>query len=315
MIVTVTANPSTDRTVELPGPLERGGVNRAVRVTDQPGGKGVNVARVVRAAGLQTLAILPARADDPFIESLREVALPHRAVAATAPVRTNITVAEPDGTTTKINDGGTQLTASTAAALHAAILAAADSAQWLALCGSLPPGLPDDWYAGLVEAASTRGARVAVDTSGAPLAAVAGARPDLLKPNADELAELTGADGGAMERAAAHGDPSAAAQASRALADRTGGSVLTTLGGAGALLTTPAGIWFAEAVPIAVRSTVGAGDASLAGYLLAHVRGGDEEDLLRSAVAHGSAAASLPGTTPPTPDLLDESAIAVTRLS
>ncbi|EGD54023.1 1-phosphofructokinase family hexose kinase [Gordonia neofelifaecis] len=315
MIVTVTANPSTDRTVELPGRLERGEVHRAVRVVDQPGGKGINVSRVIRAAGLPTLAVLPSRADDPFIDRLRGVALPHQAVPVDGSVRTNITIAEPDGTTTKINDTGTVVSTTTAAELLAAIVARAESADWLALCGSLPPGLPDGWYAELLTATSELRCRVAVDTSGAPLAAVVDAAPDLLKPNAEELAELTGADPTAMEREAADGDPGGAVRASRALSDRTGGSVLTTLGGAGALLTTPAGVWFASAPRVAVRSTVGAGDASLAGLLIASLRGADEEGLLRSAVAHGSAAAALPGTTPPTPDLVDETGIAVTRLS
>ncbi|AUH69214.1 MULTISPECIES: 1-phosphofructokinase family hexose kinase [Gordonia] len=315
MIVTVTANPSTDRTIELAGPLRRGEVHRAARVVDQPGGKGINVARVVRAAGLPTLAVLPARADDPFIDSLRAVALPHQAVSADGTVRTNLTVAEPDGTTTKINDAGTAVSAEAAAALRTTIMARAEGADWLALCGSLPPGLPDDWYAQVLAATASLHCRVAVDTSGAPLAAVAAARPALLKPNSDELAELTGDDPAGMERSAAQGDPSVAAAASRTLADRTGGTVLTTLGAAGALLTTPDGIWFATAPAVAVRSTVGAGDASLAGYLIAHLRGADEAGLLRSAVAHGSAAAALPGTTPPTPDLLDEAGVSVSRLS
>ena len=118
-----------------------------------------------------------------------------------------------------------------------------------------------------------------------------------------------------LYRKAADGDPSIAADVARTVADRTGGSILTTLGGSGALLTTPDGTWYAEAPRITVRSTVGAGDASLAGYLIAHQRGASPEELLRSAVAHGSAAASLPGTTPPTPDLVDTVALAVTRLS
>ncbi|ALG84626.1 1-phosphofructokinase family hexose kinase [Gordonia phthalatica] len=315
MILTVTANPSTDRTIELPGTLERGGVHRAVRVIDQPGGKGVNVSRVVQAAGASTLAVLPARADDPYPASLTAVSLPHLAVAVDAPVRTNITIAEADGTTTKINEAGAALGEAAAAELRSVILARAETADWLSLCGSLPPGLPDTWYADLVRDLGDRRCRVAVDTSGAPLSAVATTDVDLLKPNAHELAEIAGGDGDAMEAAAAQGDPSSVADVARIVADRTGGSVLTTLGGSGALLTTPEGTWFATAPAVTVRSTVGAGDASLAGYLIAHLRLASAADLLRSAVAHGSAAASLPGTTPPTPDVLDEDGVTVTRLS
>lgn len=315
MILTVTANPSIDRTIELAGTLERGNVHRATRVIDQPGGKGVNVSRVVAAAGLRTVALLPARPDDPFLEKVTAVSLPHQPVPVDGFVRTNITIAEPDGTTTKINELGRSIDAHAAASLLSTILVRAESAEWLALCGSLPPGLGDDWYARLIGGMADRECRIAVDTSGAPLAAVVDGRPDLLKPNAHELAEIAGGDGAAMEAAAADGDPSLAADVARILADRTGGSILTTLGGSGALLTTPEGTWYAEAPKVVVRSTVGAGDASLAGYLIAHSRGARAEDLLRSAVEHGSAAASLPGTTPPTPDLVETVASTVTRLS
>lgn len=315
MIVTVTANPGTDRTVELAGPLERGGVHRAVQVIDQPGGKGVNVSRVVQAADEATIALFPARADDPYLESVAAVSLPHRAVPVDGPVRTNITIAEADGTTTKINETGSPLSESAAATLRSMILAGAETADWLALCGSLPPGLPDSWYADLIADLGVRHCRVAVDTSGTPLSAVAATDVDLLTPNAHELAEIAGGDGDALEASAAEGDPSAVAAIARVVADQTGGSVLTTLGASGALLTTPTGTWFATPPTITVRSTVGAGDASLAGYLIAHLRHASADDLLRSAVAHGSAAAALPGTTPPTPDLLDEAGVIVTRLS
>ena len=105
MIVTVTPNPSIDRTVTLPGTLTRGAVHRLSSVTDEPGGKGVNVARALGLAGLDTVAVLPAAADDPFLTSLRAAAVPFRAVAVPAPVRTNIAVTENDGTTTKLNGG------------------------------------------------------------------------------------------------------------------------------------------------------------------------------------------------------------------
>ena len=314
MIVTVTANPSVDRTIELPGPLERGEVLRAETARSQPGGKGINVARVVAEAGLPTLALLPAQAGDPLLGQLDRVHLPYRTVEADGPIRVNLTLAEPDGTTTKINEPGVHLTAGLVAQLTDLIAGAAAGADWVALCGSLPPGMPADWYATVAERLHALRLRVAVDTSGPPLGAVAGARPDLLKPNAFELAELTGGDGAHLEAAAADGDAAPTAAAATALAERTGGSVLTTLGASGALLTTPEGNWFARAPRVAVRSTVGAGDSSLAGYLIAQQRGDEPADCLRTAVAYGSAAAALPGTTPPTPARLDLAGVHVRPL-
>ncbi|WP_440713644.1 1-phosphofructokinase family hexose kinase [Gordonia sp. FQ] len=314
MIVTVTANPSVDRTLQLPGPLQRGEVQRVTSVRDQPGGKGINVARVIGEAGLDALALLPARAGDTLLGQLDEVALDYRCVSIDGQVRVNLTLAEPDGTTTKINDAGVALTEDGLAEFGALITGAAGAAEWVALCGSLPPGVPADWYATMAGRLHAAGRKVAVDTSGPPLAAVAGARPDLLKPNAFELAELTGDDGAAMEQAAQDGDPAPAARAAAELARRTGGAVLTTLGAGGALLTTAEGTWVARAPRIQVRSTVGAGDSSLAGYLIALHRGADPAERLRSAVAYGSAAAGLPGTTPPTPDLLDLAGVDVRPL-
>lgn len=314
MIVTVTANPSVDRTIELPGPLDRGEVQRAQTTRSQPGGKGINVARVVAQASLPALALLPARDGDPLLAQLDAVQLPYRTIDADGEVRTNLTLAEPDGTTTKINEPGTALSAGILARLTDLIAGAADGAGWVALCGSLPPGVPDDWYATVADRLHAIDVRVAVDTSGPPLGVVTGARPELLKPNAFELAELTGGDGAYLEAAAADGDLAPSSAAAAALAGRTGGSVLTTLGAAGALLTTAEGTWFAQAPRVAVRSTVGAGDSSLAGYLIADQRGDTPADRLRTAVAYGSAAAALPGTTPPGPGDLDLDGVRVRRL-
>ena len=85
------------------------------------------------------------------------------------------------------------------------------------------------------------------------------------------------------------------------LVDRGVDAVLATLGGAGAVLVTAEGAWHATPPPTTVVSTVGAGDSSLFGYLLGDLRGAGPADRLRLAVAYGSAAAGLPGTTIPTP--------------
>lgn len=314
MILTVTANPSIDRTVELDAPLAHGAVQRAVATREEAGGKGVNVARVIATAGGDTVALLPAHRGDPLLALLDDVALPYRAVHVEANVRTNVTIVDPDGTTTKINAAGAPIDDATNAELTALVTELASDTGWVALCGSLPPGLPDDWYARLVVSLTGGGARIAVDTSGGPLRAVAQPGVALLKPNADELAELVGGHGHAIEAAAAAGDFGPAAAASHRLAARTGGAVLTTLGAAGALLTTGARSWSATPPPITPRSTVGAGDASLAGYLLAEVDGAGPPERLRRAVAYGSAAAALPGTQPPRPDQLDLADIRITEI-
>jgi 1-phosphofructokinase len=135
------------------------------------------------------------------------------------------------------------------------------------------------------------------------------ARPDLLKPNTEELCMITGDDPAAVE-----GDPAAAAQAARRLVDAGAGAVLVTLGGSGAVLVTADGAWLAGAPRIEVASTVGAGDSSLFGYVLGDLRGDAPADRLRLAVAYGSAAASLPGTTIPSPDQVSADLVAAAPL-
>ena len=299
-VVTLTANPGLDRTLELPGPVQRGGVMRLAPSSTEPGGKGVNVSRAVAAADADVVTVLPAADDDPLVRALRVLGLPLATVPVSAPVRTNYTLAEPDGTTTKLNEPGVPLDADTRAALAAELHRSADGAAWVALSGSLPPGTPVDWYATLVAALADTGARVAVDTSEGPLAALLaagpGAAPDLLKPNAEELAQLAG-----VEEAAVLADPEVALAAVRTLHERGVAEVLLTLGADGALLSTAEGLWSAQPPRIAVRSTVGAGDCSLAGYLLASLAGLPPAERLRSAVAYGAASAALPGSAVPAP--------------
>ena len=319
MIVTLTANPGLDRLVPLSGPLERGGVVRSAAAVDEPGGKGVNVARVVAAGGRTAVAVLPGHPDDPLLLALRELRLapmPVRAVAVPSFARVNLTLAEPDGTTTKVNAPGAPLDPSVRAGLAEALQREAAGARWAVLSGSLPPGVSAGWYAELVAALRSTGARLAVDTSGAALLATAGpgadaaGLPDLLKPNAEELAELTGVDAGAALEA----DPAAAADAARTLVERGVAEVLVTLGGRGALLVTADGAWHAQHAPVTPVSTVGAGDSTLAGYLLADLDGADEAERLAVAVAHGTAAVQLPGSSLPTPQHLRRDLVASRRL-
>ena len=230
-----------------------------------------------------------------------------------APVRTNYTLTEPDGTTTKLNEPGAALDEPTRARAHRR---AARARRRRALGGALRLAARRaprrDWYAALVAALRDTGARIAVDTSEEPLRALLGAgpgaAPDLLKPNAEELAQLAG-----VPEADVLADPDAALAAVRSLHDRGVGAVLLTLGADGALLSTAdGGCWSARPPRITVRSTVGAGDCSLAGYLLADLAGAPPAERLRTAVAYGSASASLPGSAVPTPAQVDGSAVRVT---
>ncbi|WP_158168162.1 1-phosphofructokinase family hexose kinase [Mycolicibacterium smegmatis] len=318
MIVTVTLNPSLDRTVTLTAPLTRGAVQRVDSVTVEAGGKGINVAKALTSAGVDALALLPAATDDPLLTALRCADVPFAAVPIAEPVRTNIAITENDGTTTKLNERGATLDAAALDAITRCVVDEAQHAAWVVLSGSLPPGVPPQWYADVVAKLAPLPCRVAVDTSDAPLAALASklstASPELMKPNVEELASISGVAEADLETTVAEGDLSLVVAAAGKLVERGVGAVLATLGAAGAVLVDGTGAWFAAPPPITARSTVGAGDASLAGYLRAEVGGAEPSQRLRMAVAYGGAAAALPGSALPVPAQLDLDAVRVTDL-
>ncbi|MDF2992651.1 MAG: 1-phosphofructokinase [Microbacterium sp.] len=311
MIVTLTANPSADRAVVLSAALAPGEVQRALSSREDAGGKGVNVARVVTAAGAPARAVVPVNAHDPYRMLLEDTGIALDLVEVSGRTRANLTITDPAGETTKLNLPGAELSTAEAEALVDGVVAASEGATWLVLAGSLPPGVPVSFYADLIRAVRERwgsaAPRIAVDASGAALAAVvATACPDLIKPNHEELAELVGED--------AASDVDVIAEASRraaTLVPERVASALVTLGADGALVFTADGAWRGRAPKIQVASTVGAGDSSLAGYLLADLEGASAPDRLARSIAYGAAAATLPGTQAPTPADLPAGTITV----
>ena len=308
MIVTLTPNPSVDRTIELVS-LVRGAVNRATGGRVDAGGKGVNVSRALAGHGLKTTAVVPIGGPDGHVlaELLAGSGVDVRRVPVAGGVRVNITVAEPDGTTTKLNEPGPTLTAAEVAELSAAVLDVATPGSWVVCCGSLPGGVDPGFYAGLVAPLHAHGVQVAVDTSGPALAAALSAEgtaalPDLVKPNREELEEAVGHPLHTL------GDVVGAA---RELRSRGVGVVLVSLGRDGAVLVGGGEAVHGSSQVARPLSTVGAGDAFLAGFLSQLPEGGPPiADLpperqvaaLAEALRWGGAATGLPGSRMPGPD-------------
>ena len=299
MILTLTANPSLDRTIELGSPLAHGAVQRAVGAVQDPGGKGVNISRALHTSQVPTVAVVPGEATDPVLTALAASGVQFANLPTGEPIRSNITVVDPDGTTTKLNAPGTEFTPELRDALDALVIAQSENADWVVLAGSLP--------------ASGYEGKIAVDTSEAPLiATVAGQiKPTLIKPNSEELAQLTGAENWEELESS----PELTARTARTLVNDGIPYVLATLGGSGAVLVTAEGAWHAQHEPVKVRSTVGAGDSSLSGFLFAYERGESPQQCLVQAVAHGSAAASLPGTQMPSAAMTTPEKVTLRQLS
>jgi len=298
VIVTLTLNPSLDRAVEVER-LVPGAVLRATPARLDPGGKGVNISRALLAAGTPSRAVLPVGGPEgeQLVRLLRDEGVDVVAVPIAGGTRSNITLAEPDGTITKINEPGPTLTADDLDAVAEAILAATGTADWLAACGSLPPGVTDDYYARLCRRLVSAGTQVAVDTSGPALLAAVAAGPTVVKPNREELAEAVGTPLDSV------GEAVEAAQLLRAKGAR---DVLVSLGSDGALLVSEYGVVSGEAPVAEPRSTVGAGDALLAGYLAAGAYG---PEALAEGLAWAAAAVALPGSRMPAPAQIDRTAV------
>jgi len=302
MIVTVTPNPSIDRAFDLDS-LELGGVNRALAVHVDAGGKGINIARALANNRIASTAVFPSGGRDGrlLVETLSAQGVLVHPVPMTGAVRSNITLVEHSGNTTKINAPGPTLSpAESDALLGAADTLIARGASWLVGAGSLPAGAPEDFYLQLAGIARHHGVPFALDSSGPALAAAVGdGGLTVIKPNEHELGELLGVElstvGEVVE--GAH----------RLLANGID-SVLVSLGANGALLVNSENTWWAGGPALVPLSTVGAGDTTLAGFLSA---GGDPPESLRTAVAWGRAAVMLPGSAALSPHHVDVSAVRV----
>ncbi|CAL9460044.1 Tagatose-6-phosphate kinase [Streptomyces sp. enrichment culture] len=256
MILTVTLNTALDVTYRVRG-LRPHASHRVREVTERPGGKGLNVARVLAALGHEvTVTGFAGGATGREVRE-RLAAVPGIADALVpvsgATRRTIAVVDEHTGDTTQLNEPGPMITPAEWNAFQEAYEGLLAGARAVALCGSLPPGVPVGAYAGLIRTARAAGVPVLLDTGGEPLRRGVAARPDLIKPNAGELAELTGSH-----------EPLRAAQDARRRGAR---SVVASLGADGLLATTPEGRWRA-APPTPVRGNpAGAGDSAVAGLL------------------------------------------------
>ena len=280
MIVTVTPNPSIDRTIRLDR-LVLGGLNRAHSAISEAAGKGINVSCALATEGIETVAVVPLAALSAvqYLGLLADV-VPVSAVPIAGAMRVNVSIVESDGRLTKVNEPGPPLSAADADAIVNAA-AAASRSGWIVGCGSLPPGAPRDFYARLAKLATAE-RRIAVDSSGDALAAAIEADVALVKPNRQELEDLTQRSLGTLGQVV---------DAAREMVAR-GPAALVSLGADGALYVDAEGAIHAEARLADAANPVGAGDALLAGFLAAGAR----REALPVAVAWAVAAVRSPGT-------------------
>ncbi|AWW38929.1 MULTISPECIES: 1-phosphofructokinase family hexose kinase [Streptomyces] len=256
MILTVTLNTALDITYRVRS-LRPHATHRVSEVTERPGGKGVNVARVLAALGhpVTVTGFAGGGTGRAVRDALGAVPGVVDALVPTGGTtrRTVAVVDERSGDTTQLNEPGPTIAPAEWAAFLAAFEDLLPAAAAVALCGSLPPGVPVGAYAGLIRTARAAGVPVLLDTSGEPLRRGLAARPDLIKPNAEELAELTGSH-----------EPTRATQDARR---RGAHAVVASLGAQGLLAVTPEGHWRATPPARVHGNPTGAGDSVAAGLL------------------------------------------------
>lgn len=292
MFYTVTLNPALDIFIDAPG-FRPGTVNAATGFCRVSGGKGLNVARILKSLGAPctALGIACGTAGDSLLLGLSEMGIPADFVRAGGETRTNIKITDPNtGITTDINQPGPQIPKSALDELFSRLLGRVCAGDTVALCGSLPKGVPEGIYADWIKELKTLGAAVALDASKNALLRGISARPGIIKPNLAELCELLGREIKTAKEALAQ---------CQKIADSGVGLVALSLGAAGALFVRSDESVFVPAVRTEVRSTTGAGDSMLAALAFALDRGDGLIDAAAFAVAVSAARVSTePGKTP-----------------
>ena len=299
MIITVTLNPALDKTVEIPD-FSLDAVNRITAMRTDPGGKGLNVSKVIaKLGGTSTVVgVLGGTTGRRIADAMDALGIACQFTFVDGETRTNLKVIDPARhTNTDLNEPGLTVDQETLDHMRDALVAAIRPGDIVVLSGSLPKGAPADTYGSWTAACRTAGARVFLDADGEPLAHGLAAKPYVAKPNNHELSRLTGR---ALETA---DDLLAAART--LIADGVE-RVVVSMGGDGALFVSANRAYRAEGLRVPVGSTVGAGDSMVAALAYAAEQGMADADTVRLAVATSAANVMCSGSQAAERSAVDE---------
>ena len=290
MIYTVTLNPALDKTVEIPS-LTVDAVNRITSMRTDPGGKGINVSKVIQKLGGASVAagILGGDTGRAILSALTEMGLTTLFHFVEGETRTNMKIIDPDNhTNTDINEPGVTVSEEILEKLLEELLAKVTKEDIVVISGSMPKGSPKDTYYTWTKAFREKGTKVILDADGDLLKAGLKASPYLIKPNNHELGALTGR---ALET------PEEVAETAAELMKEYGiGKVVVSMGGDGAVYVTKDKTIYAVGLKVPVGSTVGAGDSVVAALAVSEEEGKTLEETVRLSTAVGAANVMCSGT-------------------
>lgn len=302
MLLVTCLNPALDITHHVPA-VDWAGVNRPTAVFARPGGKGTNVARVLRSFGMSVLLTgFAGGTTGTAVETeLGRLGVPTAFTPVAGETRRTFTVVDstvvdgnPGGVQVRValfNEPGPEVSEAEFTRFRRDYDTVLTNASVVVLSGSLPPGVAPDGYARLIEAANSAGVPAVLDTSGEALRAGVAAGPAIVKPNLDELGALVGSR---LRTPAGETDLAAVTAAAAALRADGAGSVVVSLGPDGLLAVTGDGCWRALAPVISAGNATGAGDAVTAALAHGVILGQRWPERLRHAAALGAAAVAAP---------------------
>jgi len=290
MIYTVTLNPALDKTVEIPS-LAVDSVNRITAMRTDPGGKGINVSKVIQKLGGESTAIgiLGGNTGNAICAALEAMKIKTAFRFVEGETRTNLKIIDPaNHTNTDLNEPGATVSEDILNGLLENLLQKIRKGDIVVLSGSLPKGSPKNTYGTWISACKKAGAKTILDADGELLLNGLPASPYLIKPNHHELSELMGEK---LET------PKELEKAARSLMKQYGiAKVTASMGGAGALYVTADETIYAEGLKVPVKSTVGAGDSVVAALAISEESGKSLEDTVRLSIACGAASVMCSGT-------------------
>jgi len=287
LILTLTINPAIDQNVTADRLVFEDRAYIAA-TSESAGGRGINASCVIHSFGGKTLAIAPSGGESgkKFRKMVCGCGFPVELVPMANEIRTNLTITDRQGLTIKLNHPGLPLAKDSLGALENVVRKRLPGATWLMLCGSVPPGVPADFYSRLIRMAHEHGVKTLLDTDGEALIQGVEAAPTVVAPNQQEAERLL------STALLTHAHFLDAAKRIRRMGAE---SVIVSLGSRGAVGASASGM--IEVIPPRIEAVcpIGSGDALAAAFAWARDRGSEFADALRWGVAAGTASAMLPG--------------------